>query len=119
MRKLYTFLLIFFTAQKLFSTETTNITPELATLNNLIEITQKNVEIQESIRQQLVNYQKVNKEFLKHPDDKELLYQTIILADRLFEKINNAHITQSFSPEFLKELKLFSQIAQNQGGRKP
>jgi hypothetical protein len=103
----------------MFAETKNKLAPELSAINNLIDITKKNVETQEKIKEQIISYQKVNKEFLKQPENEELLYQTIICADRLLDDINHAYITQIFSPEFLKELKLFSQIAKNQGVRKP
>ncbi len=94
-------------------------TPELISIDHIIEITKQNVEIQEKIRIELIDYQKINKEFLKNPDDKELLFEMIKKADHLFENIKQAHLTQIFSPEFLKELTLFSQIASKRGIPKP
>ena len=95
------------------------VTPEVSTLENLIELTKLQFQSQEKIRLQLIEYQKISTAFLKNPDDKELLFQTIKLADRLFENINQAHLSQNFSPEFLNELKLFSQIASKAGIPKP
>lgn len=93
--------------------------PELISISHLIEITKQNAEIQEKIRVELIDYQKINKEFLKNPDDKELLFQMIKKADHLFENIKQAHLTQIFSSDFLKELTLFSQIASKRGIPKP
>lgn len=95
------------------------ITPEVSTLDNLIELTGQNLQSQERIRLQLIDYQKINTAFLKNPDDKEMLFQMIKSADRLFENINKTHLSQNFSPEFLNELKLFSQIASKAGIPKP
>jgi len=87
------------------------MTPEAIVMNNLIAITKKSVEMQEKIKMELATYQKYNLDFIQNPNDKELLFQTIKSADRLFRSINEAHLTDNFSPEFLNELTLFSQLA--------
>jgi len=110
------FFLTFFISTGLISE---NVTPELSAINHSIESLKQNVQNQEKIRIQLILYQKINKEFLKNPDDKELLFQMVKLADTLFENIKKSHMTQNFSPEFLSELTLFSQIASKRGVPKP
>lgn len=94
-------------------------TAELEVMDSLILSTKTSVAIQEKIRAQLIAYQKINKDFLKNPNDAELLFQTIKSADLLFRNIQEAHLSQNFSAEFLNELTLFSQIASKKGNLKP
>lgn len=92
---------------------------ELTTIETLIASTKRSLVLQESIRNDLIEYQKVNQSFLKKPNDNELLFQNLKLADLLFTKIKNAHLTENFNIDFIKELTLFSDIAAKSGVSKP
>lgn len=103
----------------LFSVEKNETSMEVQSVENLILIGKQNIKLQEEIRLQLIQYQKINKAFIKNPDDNDLLFQTIKYADLLLENIRQAHLTQNFSAEFIKELNLFAKLAKKQGIPKP
>lgn len=112
------FVLIFISST-LFGVEKNEASPELQSIEHLISLAKQNIELQENVRSQLIEYQKVNKLFLQNSKDNDLLFQNIKLGSRLLETINNAHLTQNFSNEFIKELTLFAKFAKKQGVPKP
>ncbi len=103
----------------LFSFHLFSETPELEVIDSLILSTKTSLALQEKIRIQLIEYQKINKAFIQNPNDTDSLFRTIKSADLLFHNIQDAHLSQNFSPEFLNELTLFSQIASKKGTFKP
>lgn len=118
MHKIYklSLLLLIIISTPLFSAEKT---AELQSIENLISFAKQNIELQEKIKIELIQYQKVNKAFIQNPKDNELLFETIKLANRLLNNIKEAHLTDNFSAEFIKELTLFSKLAKKQGIPKP
>lgn len=92
---------------------------ELTMLDNLIEVTQQNLERQEALRELVKEYQKVHDQYMKNIDDKELLYGLIKKAYRLLENIKESHLEHAFAPEFISELTVFSQVAAKRGVPKP
>lgn len=92
----------------LFSLPTMN--EEIAIMDTLIAATKKSVVIQEKIRQEIIHYQKINKAFLDNPENPELLFQMLTTASPLFKNLQSSHLIENFPPDFISELKLFSEI---------
>lgn len=92
---------------------------ELATLDQLIAVTQRNVEAQRLLRCQLIDYQQLQTRYLRNPDDKDVLFRLIKTAQKAMNTIKNEELTHLFSSEFLSELNLFAQIGSKRGVPKP
>lgn len=88
-------------------------------MNNLIGATQKNLEAQKMIREQVVAYQKLQDLYVRNSQDKELVFQMVKAAHRLLENIKENNLTQAFDQDFLSELTVFSQVATKRGVPKP
>lgn len=96
-----------------------SIENEIKTLDNLIEISQKNLENQRALKSMIVDYKKIQEQFLRNDQDKELMFRMVRQAHRVLETIKENHLTHLFRKEFLSELTLFSQIAVKKGIPKP
>lgn len=92
---------------------------ELFSLDNLIVFTQKSLEQQKMLREQIKNYQEMQEAYIKSPNNNELLLQIAKTAHRLLQGINDSHLEHLFSSDFLSELKLFGHVAAKQGVPRP
>lgn len=88
---------------------------ELQHLNNLITITEKNLENQKALKQLFLDYQQLQVNYLQNTEDKEITLQMVKSAHRLLEGIKAAHLTQTFDSEFISQLTFFSQFATKKG----
>lgn len=95
------------------------VSNELATLDILIDATQRSLDNQKALRDLIKQYQSIQKTYLLHPDDNELLYQLVKVGHLAFENIKQNHLTQDFDPDFLGELSLCSQVAVKHNLPKP
>ncbi len=110
-----------FAAMPLFGVEQNNSSNsnEAIMLKSLIEATQRSLEQQKALLEQVKKYQEMQQSYLQQPEDKDLLLQVAKSAQRLLENIQANHLTQAFEPDFLSELTLFSQVAAKRGAPKP
>ncbi len=92
---------------------------DLAQLDHLIGVTKQNLNGQIVLREQLKTYLDLQTQYLKNPDDKELLLKAAKAASKALETIQDAHLAQTFSQSFMNELTLFAQISQKRGIPKP
>lgn len=92
---------------------------QVALLDNLIEVTEKNLEAQKALKQQVQSYLALQNEYMKNPNDKDKTLKMVQEAYYLHEKIKEAHLTQAFSTDFISELIFFSEIANKRGIPKP
>lgn len=92
---------------------------EIGMLDNLIEVTKLNLEIQKKLRDQIVEYQQLLALYLKNENDKELLFKLVRVATSVSNSVKENHLTQIFDQEFLSELNVFAQIGNKRGIPKP
>jgi hypothetical protein len=92
---------------------------ELSMLNALIEATQRSLEQQKNLLEQVKKYQELQQRYIEDPENKELLLQLAKEALRVQKSIEATHLKQAFEPEFLSELTLFSQIGLKRGIPRP
>lgn len=92
---------------------------ELTRLNNLIQVTAKNLEKQKSLLIMVQEYQVLQDKYLRNSDDNDQLFRLVKAAHRLSETIKENNLSQTFSSDFMSELNMFSQIAQKRGIPKP
>ncbi len=91
------------------------VSSELSRLDNLIVMTQQNLQNQLALRTLLEQYQQIQAQHLQNDQDIEILFKLVKMAQRLFESIKQNHLTHLFEQDFLSELALFSQIANKRG----
>jgi len=92
---------------------------ELTRLDRLIQATQRSLECEIKLREQIVEYKKIQEEYLKRPEDNDLLFKMIKSAHRTIKSIKENHLTESFDPEFIDELTVLAQAANKRGVPKP
>lgn len=92
---------------------------QLDLLDNLIKVTASNLDIQKELRKRVEGYLKIQTQYLKNPQDKDLTLKMVKEAHFLIEMIKEGHLTQAFAPEFISELTFFSQIANKRGIPQP
>lgn len=132
MKAFFCFLLICgqaYTAEVLTNPVTTDIpkakqkdalvAEELAVLDRLIGTTQRNLEAQKKLREQIVAYQKLLGLYLQNEGDKELLFRVANSASIVNNTIQDNHLSQVFDADFLSELSLFAGIAEKRGIPRP
>lgn len=88
---------------------------ELSMLDSLIGVTESNLKNQKQLRAEIQDYQTLQGEYLKDTENTELLFRVAKSASRIYSNIEESHLGHTFSPEFLKELKLFAQVAKKRG----
>ncbi len=88
---------------------------ELSILDNLIEVSEQNVETQKKLRDLIKKYQQLQSQYLQDEQNKEVLYKLVRVAYQASEIIKENHLSQVFDPDFLSELNLLAQIGQKRG----
>lgn len=92
---------------------------EIARLDTLIQATAQSLEGQKKLRALIVNYQKVQTQYLNAPQDNDLLLKVVKSAHRTLMAIKENHLTQTFDTDFIDELTVLSQPAMKRGIPKP
>lgn len=85
---------------------------EIEMLDQLILVTQKNLERQKQLRAQLAEYLDLQARYIENTDDKELSIKLVRKAQQVLEGIQHQHLTHAFDQEFISELSFFAGIAQ-------
>jgi hypothetical protein len=88
---------------------------QLALLDNLIAVTEKNVTLEKQLRQMVQEYLKVQEAYLQNPSNQEQTLKMVTMAQRLLDKVKEANLLQAFDTDFISELTFFSQIAAKRG----
>jgi hypothetical protein len=92
---------------------------EIARLDTLIQATEQSLEGQKKLRTLIVEYQKLQDQYLKNTKDNELLFKLVKSAYRVLVSIKENHLIHNFDPEFIDELTVLSQPASKRGIPKP
>lgn len=89
---------------------TTKTNDEVNLLNNLIDVTKKNLDNQIQLKALLVDYIQIKDQYMQNTDDKQLSYRMVQKAYVLLDKIKEDYLTQLFDQEFMSELTFFASI---------
>lgn len=92
---------------------------ELNRIDTLIYFTQKSLDEQKQVKILVAEYKKIQDQYLKTPQDNDLLLTMVKSAHRTLKAINEANLVQTFDPEFIEELTVLSQAANKKGIPKP
>lgn len=92
---------------------------EMDVLNILIDATEKNLVREKKMKGLLGNYQDALAFYLKNSNDKEAVLKVAFVAEKLLKEIQESRLTDSFNPDFISELTVFSQIAAKKGIPRP
>ena len=92
---------------------------EIDVLNTLINATEKNLTKQKKMKDLVLEYQKALAFYLKNSSDKEAVLRVAYVAEKLLADIQEGHLIDSFNPDFISELTIFSQIAAKKGIPRP
>lgn len=87
------------------------ISEELSLLDDLIDVTEKNLMAQKKLRKDIALYQQHKQHYLKDMDNRSAAYDMVQIAHRILEEINANYLVQVFPSDFISELTFFSQIA--------
>lgn len=90
----------------------TRVGNELQSIDNLIEVTQENLERQKHLKVLVKEYLQVREHFIENMDDNQLALRMLALANQLSEEIENQHLLHLFDQEFIGELHICNQISQ-------
>lgn len=95
------------------------INTELGRLDTLIQATQQSLDGQKKLKEKIIEYKKIQEQYLQKPTDNDLLLRLVKSAHRTLELIKETHLGQTFDPEFINELTVFSQPINKRGIPKP
>lgn len=95
------------------------LSPLAGDLDLLIESTEWSLTQQKRLREQIREYQELQKEYLKSSEDNERLYALIKSAYAVLTTIKSLHLETAFDPDFISELSLLSKPATKSGLPKP
>lgn len=92
---------------------------QIAMLDDLIAMTKQTLQAETDIKALILEYQKIQEEYLRNPENKEQVIKMVRMAHRVLTKIQDHYLVQQFDPDFISELTLFSKIATKKGVPKP
>lgn len=92
---------------------------QISMLDDLITMTERSLNGEKQIKTLIIDYQKIQEQYLKNQNDKDLVVKMVRMAHRILIAIQENHLTQQFDPDFISELTLFSKIAAKKGIPKP
>lgn len=84
---------------------------EVAKVDQLILATKDTLKRLEMLKDLLVQYKQAEAAALKNPSNQETVTKLVNLAKQVNDLINETYIQEYFAPQFLEELKKFSQAA--------
>jgi hypothetical protein len=80
-------------------------------LEQSIERTQKNIDIQQKLKEMLVNLKELKKRFVKEETSKEEAWKMVKISSNALQLIESEHLEHLFAVEFIEELKILSSYA--------
>lgn len=92
---------------------------EISKLDTLIQATELSLEAQKKLRIQILEYQKLQDQYLKNEHDNELLLKLVKSAYRALQTIKTNHLEQNFDNDFIEELTIIAQPANKKGITRP
>lgn len=92
---------------------------EIARLDDLIQATRQSLETQQKLKNEILDYQKVQLEFLANPKDNDLLLKVVKSAHKTLRTIKENRLEKMFDPDFIDELTVLAQPANKRGVPKP
>lgn len=92
---------------------------EISRLDTLIQATETSLEAQKKLRTQILEYQKLQDQYLKNTKDNDLLMKLVKSAYRTLQTIKEQHLEQNFDSDFIDELRVISQPATKRGIPRP
>jgi len=95
------------------------VATEIARLDTLIQATSSSLEGQKNLREKIVEYKKIQDEYLQHTNDNDLLLKLVKASFKILKLIKENHLESCFDPEFIEELTILSQPASKKGIPRP
>ncbi len=84
---------------------------EVESLEKLIEINEKRLEVQKQLREKMKLFQKQKEEFVLGNQSQSHAFSMVSNARFILGQLKNEHLSYLFSSEYLEELVFFSSIA--------
>lgn len=91
---------------------------EIVFLDQLISITEQNVENQKELKEKVKEYIQLRDQYARQTQNQELGMRLVRAAYEVLEGIKEQHLTHVFDKEFMSELTFFSTIGAKQKGVK-
>ena len=106
-------LFIIFFISCIYANTATSQDPEISVLDNLIEVTQKNLNNQKLLHQKLIHFKEVQKKYIEDTDNKKLAEDMIYSANEVLQVIESSHLMHLFNVDFMKDIEFFAQFSGN------
>src|SRR5262249_30797883 len=91
---------------------------EIATLEQLVETTKKNLENQQDLLKLVRIYYSAREAYLADPDNGKLATALVKRAVALHQLLEQEHLSHLFAADFLSEVAFFNQVGRQHIGRK-
>ncbi len=122
--KSFLFLLILFTGQAFSEQKDIKESPhetsqEVERVEDLIDVSKLNVTMLTQLKNSIEKYQLLQLQYMKDPEDNEVLYQMVKEAYAILDVIKKNQLTALFDPAFISELTIVSKPATKLGLPKP
>ena len=103
----------------MLSTASFSFADEIKAIDSLIVQTEKQLQVQKELKEQMVLFKKQKEEFLKGKETKAHAATMLMNANKILETINQNNLQHLFSSDYLEELAFFSSIASKQAPSRP
>ena len=84
---------------------------ELTHLDNLIESTQRTLQMAQGLRDEVKEYLSLQDRFAADTNNRDLGFRMVKSARHLLAQIEESHLEQAFPPSFVRELATLSEMA--------
>jgi hypothetical protein len=117
MKILYFLFLFFVVSSSSLLAETSSLKEqdEVLVLRRLMEVTKNNLQEQEALLKEVIEFKKKKENFITDPTSAKLATSLVLSATRLNEKIEKSHLTHLFSTALLEEIHFFASVGK--GGK--
>lgn len=92
---------------------------EIKAIDQLIQTTAEQLEVQKHIRELMLQFQKLKEEFVQGKQTKSHTAQMVKTARQIYELITANHLEHLFTKDYLDELAFFSSIAGKGAVKRP
>lgn len=92
---------------------------DLLLLDHFIQATGETLEASRQLREKISAYFQLQQIYLQDPSNKDTAYHMVKTARLIMEEIEEHHLNQIFTPDFMNELSFFSELSKKRGLPQP
>jgi hypothetical protein len=93
------------------------IARQIEQMDLLVQATEQSLADEKKVRALILEYQKIEAQFIKHPEDNAVLLKMVRQAAKILDAVKQAYLEHLFDPEFLEELNILARAAAKRSGQ--